>query len=219
LQPVQPTPSVCSSTKPSVTKPKAKRLSRKKAIVKRYQDDISDQDSVDDINDQDHKGSNQGWTVPNHRWQTRSKVAPKATSMSSAARIRPWFKHKTTARVKQVRLQASRKQQAEELARKRHAEEKEAQKQLARAKRALAREKMIKEQKNRERSGQMKLCDSNCVKERSWQKKLKTAQEAVAMTQECNEEQPCSPLGLPYPLATSASTLSTTQQQPAERLV
>ena len=110
---------------------------------------ISDQD---DINDQDYKGNDQGWTVPGHHWQTRSKAAPKisTTSMSSAARIRPWFKHKTTARVKQVRLHASRKQQAEELAQKRRAEEKEAQKKLARAKRAQARENIIQKQRSGE---------------------------------------------------------------------
>lgn len=184
------------------------------------QGDISDQD---DINDEDYKGNDQGWTVPDHHWHTRSKAAPKTststTSMSSAARIRPWFKHKTTARVKQVRLQASRKQQAEELAQKRRAEEKEAQKKLAQAKRAQARENSIRKQKDQERRGQVKLSDVNRVEARSLREKLKAAQEAIAKAQEHNKEQLCSPINLPYPLATPTSTLSTTQKQSAGRLV
>ena len=196
-----------------------------------YQDSHDAINDLDDISNQDYEVSNQDWSAPDHKWQTRSRttkayrqdwgrLAPKnkesyTASTSSAARIRPWLKHKTTSRVKQVRLQASRKRQAEELAQKRHAEEKEVQKKLAQAKQAQAKRAQAREKVTQ---GQEKLGNANRVKERLLQEKL--------MQEKLNAQktltQPHPPVSVPYHLASpiqSASALPTIQQQSAGRLV
>ncbi|XP_065898230.1 uncharacterized protein [Dysidea avara] len=222
---VQPSPSKCSNTKPSVTK--SKRSASKRVAVDQYQDSHDAINDLDDISNQDYEVSNQDWSAPDHKWQTRSRttkayrqdwgrLAPKnkesyTASTSSAARIRPWLKHKTTSRVKQVRLQASRKRQAEELAQKRHAEEKEVQKKLAQAKQAQAKRAQAREKVTQ---GQEKLGNANRVKERLLQEKL--------MQEKLNAQktltQPHPPVSVPYHLASpiqSASALPTIQQQSA----